>query len=186
MGFIKKIFKKKETKNNGLKVLNLFGDYDEKTGELSIENENKELEKELADTAETYIETLTDLNKMTLEEKEQARTDARKEHNMEIKQLRNNYAAILLQKHKDKYKDTVREYTSGQERILKNGYGYLQESIKSAREFGVDDILLIYVNDDNETMTTLVSLDEVDIYMCDEYILDMKGSFSPHIGELEI
>ena len=68
MGFIKKIFKKKETKNNGLKVLNLFGDYDEKTGELTIENENKELEKELADTAETYIETLTDLNKMTLEE----------------------------------------------------------------------------------------------------------------------
>jgi len=186
MGFIKKIFKKKETKNNGLKVLNLFGDYDEKTGELTIENENKELEKELADTATTYIKTLTDLNKMTPEEREQARTDARKEHNEEIKQLRNNYAAILLQKHKDKYKDTVREYTSGQERILENGYKSLERDIKLAKEFGVDDILLIYVNEDNETMTTLVSLDEVDMFMCDEYILDMKGSFSPHIGELEI
>ena len=105
---------------------------------------------------------------------------------MEIKQLRNNYAAILLQKHKDKYTDTVREYTSGQERILEKGYKSLERDIKLAKEFGVDDILLIYVNEDNETMTTLVSLDEVDMFMCDEYILDMKGSFCPHMGELEI
>ena len=108
MGFIKKIFKKKETKNTGLKVLNLFGDYDEKTGELTIENENKELEKELADTATTYIKTLTDLNKMTPEEREQARTDARKEHNNEIKQLRNNHAAILLQKYQAQHNRTDR------------------------------------------------------------------------------
>ena len=186
MSFIKKLFNKKETKNNDLKVLNLFGNYDEKNGKLTIENENKELEQALADTATTYIETLNDINKMTPAEREQARINARKKHNEEIKELRNNNAALLLQKYKDKYKNTERKYTTGQEKVLERGYEYLQRDIKNAEELGVDNILLIYVNENNETEETLVSLDEAGMYLCDEYILDMKGSFCPALGELEI
>lgn len=185
MGFLKKIFKK-ESKNNGLKVLDLFGDYNEKTGELIIENENKELEEALADTAETYLETLEDINQMTPEEKEQARTLARQEHNAEIEQLMNNDAALLLKKYQDKYCNVDREYTDGQKRVLEKGYEYLRRDIKTAEELGVEYMSLIYVNEDNESVESLVRLDEVDMYLCDEYILDMKGSFCPAIGKLGI
>ena len=185
MGFIKKIFNKKEIKDNGLKVLHLFGEYNEKDGKLTITNKNKELEQALADTATTYIETLTSINQMSPTERKHARQDAREQHNEEIKGLRNNNAALLLQKYQNKYKDTEREYAPGQERLLERGYEYLQRDILNAREMGLDDMLLIYVDEDNRTMETLVSLDDIDLYLCDEYILDMKGSFCPALGELE-
>lgn len=186
MEFLKKIFNKKDTKNNGLKILNLFGDYDEKKGKLTIENENKELEQALADCATTYVETLTDLSQMPPAERDQVRIDARKKHNTEIKQLRNNKAAVLLQKYQNKYKNTERKYTKRQEKTLKEGYKYLKEDIQRTKEMGLKNINLIYVNENNETEETLVSLDDIDMYLCDEYILDMKGAFCPAIGELEI
>ena len=118
MEFLKKIFNKKDTKNNGLKILNLFGDYDEKKGKLTIENENKELEQALADCATTYVETLTDLSQMPPAERDQVRIDARKKHNTEIKQLRNNKAAVLLQKYQNKYKSGSSWFTGRQFTVM--------------------------------------------------------------------